>query len=185
VGIDDAVAATYHHVGTFVALSWIDLFAALTLAPAAIAVGLLAMRGSPRLGLAGMVLVVPGLLNPDRNSGDALCAAARAGLPKADAQAVLDHLAELPVNGWFGFVAFYLAFVVGGLLLGTALLVGRTAPRWAAVSLMVSSLIGVAGAVTDLGQTAGLVAWLLVTVALTGCAARIAGPQRPTSSRTS
>lgn len=178
----DPVASVYAHQQAYVTRAWFGQVGALTLAPATIAIGLLALRGSPVLALVGLVLTVPGLLNTDGNPEDLLYGAARAGIPMESARAAYEHLSELPALGPFGYYAYSLGFVVGGVILGVALFRGRIVPWWAGACLAASGVIGLLGLLTPLGTAAAaavaLIAWVLVTVAFTACLPHLVRPER-------
>jgi hypothetical protein len=176
---DDYVRDVSAHTGGYVAMAWLGLVGALTLAPAVIGVGVVAMRRAPLLGLVGMVLAVPGVLNPDGNPGDIIYTGARAGVPQKTVNDMLDRLGELPATGRFGFWAFAFAFAIGGLVLGVALLVGRSAPIWAATALILTTLTALVGSFVDLGGVVGVIGWAVATVGFTGCAIALVGPREP------
>jgi hypothetical protein len=173
---DDYVAAVAAHADAYQALAWLGLLGALTMAPAIAGLALVAWPGAPRLALAGAVLALPGMLNPDGNPGDLIYAAARAGTPAADTHTMLDRLGELPPFTTFGFYAFTVAFAVGGLLLGAAVLAGRTAPRWAAVALLAAAAVALLGAYFPVGAAVGTSAWAVASVGFIRCAVALLRP---------
>jgi hypothetical protein len=173
----DYVRDVSAHTGGYAAVAWLGVLGAMTLAPAVIGVGVVAMRGAPLLGLVGMVLAVPGLLNADGNPSDIIYAGARAGVPQQMVKDMLDRLGELPATGRFGFWAFAVAFAVGGLVLGVALLVGRSAPIWAAIALILTPLTALVGSFVDLGGVVGVIGWAVATVGFAGCAITLVGPR--------
>jgi hypothetical protein len=179
VDSDDYVRDVSAHTGGYVAMAWLGLVAAMTLAPAVIGVGVVAMRGAPLLGLVGMVLAVPGMLNPDGNPSDIIYTGARAGVPQKAVKDMLDRLGELPATGPFGFWAFAVAFAVGGLVLGVALLVGRSAPIWAAIALILTPLTALVGSFVNLGGAVATIGWAVATVGFTGCAIALVNPRVP------
>jgi hypothetical protein len=177
----DYVLDVAAHTDGYRSLAWLGLLGALTMAPAIAGVGLVAWRGAPRLALAGAVLALPGMLNPDGNPGDLVYAAARSGVPAPDTRAMLDRLGELAPFTAFGFYAFTVAFAVGGVLLGVGLLAGRSAPPWAATALLAASTIGLLGAFLPLGAVVGTGAWVAASVGFTGCAVALVRPRGRTA----
>ncbi|MEV4512263.1 hypothetical protein AB0K00_25275 [Dactylosporangium sp. NPDC049525] len=167
---DDYVADVGAHTAAYRALAWLGLLGAVTMAPAVAGLAALAWRGAPRLALAGAVLAVPGMLNPDGNPDDLVYAAARAGAADDETRAMLDRLGELPPFTTFGFYAFGVAFAVGGLLLGAAVLIGRTAPRWAAVALLAASCVALLGSYVPIGAAAATAGWAVASAGFIGCA---------------
>lgn len=176
---DDYVRDFAARIDSYPVMGWLFLVGLCTLAPAAIGVGVLVMRRAPILGMVGLALTVPGLLNPDGNPDDIIFSGTRVGLGPDVIEKMFDQLAGLPAFGPFGFYAFVVGFSLGGVILGAGLLRGRTAPGWAAVSLIVAATAGLLGAFVNLGSAVPVVAWLLVTVAFTGCAIRIARVPNP------
>jgi hypothetical protein len=173
---DDYVGNVSAHPDAYRALSWLALLGALTMAPAVVGIGLVAFRGAPRLALTGTVLALPSMLNPDGNPGDLIYTATRAGLPREGIRGMLDRLGDLAPFTTFGFYAFAVAFAVGGLVLGVALLVGRSAPRWAAMALLLASATALVGSWVNLGGLIGTVAWAVATVGFAGCAIALVKP---------
>jgi hypothetical protein len=178
IGSDDYVSAVRASADRYPTYAWLGLAGALTLAPAAIGVGLAVWRTRPGWALAGLILTVPGLLNPDGNPEDLIYAANGAGVSADTTRTMLDHLGTLPASGPVGFYAFTVAFAFGGVVLGIGIIRSDSAPRWAGASLVVAGLVGVAGSFINLGALIFGGVWTLVLVAFTGCAIRTARTQR-------
>ena len=115
-----------------------DLASALTLAPPAIGVAIAVWRTQPGWALAGLILAVPGLLNPDGNSEDLIYAANGAGVPADTTRKMLDQLAALPAFGPVGSYAVTVAFALGGSVLGIGIIRSDSAPRWAGSALVIA-----------------------------------------------
>lgn len=179
IGSDDYVSAVRASADTYPAYAWLGLAGALTLAPAAIGVGLAVWRTRPGWALAGLILTVPGLLNPDGNPEDLIYAANGADVPGDTTRTMLDQLAALPAFGPVGFYAFAVAFALGGVVLGIGIIRSDSAPRWAGSALVIAGLVGVAGSFIDLGSVVFGGVWTLVLVSFTGCAIRTARAQCP------
>jgi hypothetical protein len=173
VNADEYALAVAVEVGRgYQAFAWLALLGALTLAPAAIGVGVVALRGAPLLGMAGLVLAVPALLNPGGDPEDVIYAAVRTGLGPGEGFDLVGRLAELPAGPGSepAHYLFGVAFHVGGLLLALALWRGRSAPRWAAACLALPALAALAGEFTTLPPQAAVAGWALVLAACTGTA---------------
>ncbi len=179
IGSDDYVSAVRANANTYPDYAWLGLVGALTLAPAAIGVGLAVWRTRPGWALAGLILTVPGLLNPDGNPEDLIYAANGAGVQVDTTRSMLDELAALPAFGPVGFYAFAVAFALGGVVLGIGIIRSDSAPRWAGAALVIAGLVGVAGSFIELGPVVFGGMWTLVVVSFTGCAIRTARVQRP------
>jgi hypothetical protein len=178
IGSNDYVSAVRASADTYPAYAWLSLAGALTLAPAAIGVGLAVWRTRPGWALAALILTVPGLLNPDGNPEDLIYAANGAGVPADTTRTMLDKLGALPASGPVGFYAFTVAFALGGVVLGIGVIRSDSAPRWAGAGLVVAGLVGVAGSFINLGTVVFGAVWTLVLVSFTACAIRTARIQR-------
>jgi hypothetical protein len=119
---------------------WMLLAFALTAGAGAIVTGLVARRGSPRLGTAGLVLTYVGFsaLSFSGTGYDAAAVAStQAGLDVAAAERILAqmHTFQAPSAGGAVFVPM---MFLGVILLAVALWRGREVPRWAALTMLVS-----------------------------------------------
>ena len=179
IGSDDYVSAVRASADTYPNYAWLGLAGALTLAPATIGVGLAVSRTRPGWALAGLILTVPGLLNPDGNPDDLIYAANSADVPADTTRTMLDQLAALPAFGPVGFYAFAVAFALGGVVLGIGIIRSDAAPRWAGAALLVAGLLGLAASFIDLGLVVSAGIWTLVLVSFTGCAIRTAHAGHP------
>jgi Domain of unknown function (DUF4386) len=179
IGADDYVSAVRASSDAYPAYAWLSLAGALTLAPAATGVGLAVWRTRPGWALAGLILTVPGLLNPDGNPEDLIYAAHGANVPAQTTRTMLDQLGNLPASGPVGFYAFAVAFAVGGVVLGIGVIRSDSAPRWAGAGLVIAGLGGVAGSFIELGPVVIGGVWTLVLVSFTACAIRTARAASP------
>ncbi|WP_084962401.1 hypothetical protein [Thermoactinospora rubra] len=159
-----------HDPQGYLALAWFSQIWLLTLAPAVIGVGVVAMRGAPLLGALGLVLTVPGTLNADGNPYDLVYAGVREGVPVATLERMMERVYELPAYSPAGVWLYGVAFGAGALLLGVALLVGRSAPWWAGFALVASAVVAMLGAWVELPDVARPIGWTLATAAFAGCA---------------
>lgn len=159
-----AVAAAPHRVE--LALGLLVLFG-LTASAGALVVGSLARRGAPRLGTVALVVAFLGYTaaSLDLLAYDGLAlTAVRGGV---DAAALLEGYESIGAVAVAG--PLFLLMPLGTLLLGVALWVGRTVPRWAAAAMVVGILlVPVGGFLANAVLTAG---WLLVAAGTAGAGA--------------
>lgn len=126
---------------------WMLLLFALTAGAGAIVTGLVARRGSRRLGTAGLVLAYAGFaaLSFSGAGYDAAAVATRqAGLDLAASERVLAEMDTFQAPA-VGSAVFIPMMFLGVVLLGIALWRGRGVPRWAAATLLASFPLVMAG----------------------------------------
>ncbi|WAZ23742.1 hypothetical protein STRCI_005106 [Streptomyces cinnabarinus] len=149
---------------------WCWLSGSIALVVGALAVGLLAMRASPKLGLWGLVLFGTGLLAIA--STPEMDAVALGGLAEGVSQDALAKAGEgtyellvvaVPI------LYFVVAHVVGAILLGVALLRGRVIAPWAAWLLILSMPLNV------VGYAGGIMPLTVVSFVMMGVAFALAG----------
>lgn len=134
------------HQGATELSVWLWTVGTVLFLPGLVAVALLAVARSARLGLWGSVLFGTGLIAV--NATPNLDAVALGGFGKGVSEdsvvRIADGVNELAVvNG--PILYFVVAHVVGAILLGVALLRGRVIPAWAAWLLILSMPLNVAG----------------------------------------
>ncbi|MDI2126503.1 hypothetical protein [Yinghuangia seranimata] len=154
------------HQGTQTAVLWLLLLAVLTLVPGTVAIGLAAIRRSPRLGTWALTLSVVGFSSVFlAGIGDYLAlSAARVDLPAADTGRLLDDADKLaPVDA--GVLLFVLGHIVGMVLLGIALWRTHLVPIWAAAALIVSQPLHALFAVVLPNPPLDALAWTLTALA--------------------
>jgi hypothetical protein len=153
------------------AVLWLTLVAAVTLVPAVIAVGLLAVRHAPRLGTWGMALAVAGfsLLFGIATIDFTALAGAQSGAGRDATVQIMDELNTAPTLT-VAVSVFVLGHIVGVILLGVALLRGRAIPAWAAWALIVSQPLHLVFAVIIPSNALDAVAWALTTVGFAAAA---------------
>jgi hypothetical protein len=121
------------HQGTESIVIWLTFVALLTLIPGVIAVGMLARRGAPRLGTAGLVLAFAGFMglfwSTVAGSDNVALGAARIGVSPAAAGRLLDSIGAIPAIGLASDL-FVAGHILGLVLLGVALWRGRILPAW-------------------------------------------------------
>jgi Domain of unknown function (DUF4386) len=119
---------------------WLGLLTSLTLIPATIAVIWVCRRRSPRLTSVAAVLSLLGFSAALILPADELVAltTAEEGLDRATVLALIDAEWGQPTVA-VALLLFLVGMVIGGILLGIALWRSRTAPRWMALALIVSS----------------------------------------------
>lgn len=124
------------HQGTETLVVWLTFIAMLTLIPGIITVGLMARRGAPRLGTAGLVLAFAGFMSlfwsTVAGSDNVALAAARIGVSPALTGRLLDSMGAVPAIG-LGSWLFVAGHILGLVLIGTALWRGHVLPSWAAL----------------------------------------------------
>jgi hypothetical protein len=165
----DVFAKVAAHLGAESAVLWLGLAAILTAVPGVIAVGLLAVRTSPKLGTTALVLSVAGLtsLYAPLSTDLAADSAARSGLDPADAARLLSEVH--PSTSAAG-VVFVLGHVVGLLLLGIALWRGGAVPAWAGAVIAVSQPLHVVFAVVVPNAALDGAAWGLTAIGFAAAA---------------
>lgn len=147
--------------------AWLNLLTAVTLIPAVIAVIWVCRRRAPRLTTVGAVLTLLGFSAAQALPNEELDAltAAEKGLDRGVVQALSDAVWNQPmVNA--ALLLFLAGMVIGGILLGIALWRSRSAPRWMALALIVSSPMHL---VFDFGVNAiSALSWVLAAVGFAG-----------------
>lgn len=142
---------------------WMLLAFALTAPVGAIVTGLVARRGSLRLGTVGLAATFLGFSALSAGGyaflGGAL-ASIRAGNPDATTELILDELESMSVA--YGAAVFVPPMFLGVILLGIAAWRGRTVPRWAAMSLLAAFPVIIAGGMLSMQLNA--VGWLLLAI---------------------
>jgi hypothetical protein len=120
------------------------IVAMLTLIPGIIAVGLMARRGAPRLGTAGLVLAFAGFMSlfwsTVAGSDNVALAAARIGVSPVLTGRLLDSMGAVPAIG-LGSDLFVAGHILGLILIGIALWRGRVLPSWAALIIAASQVL--------------------------------------------
>lgn len=132
-------AAIASHQAKEPAVLWLSLVAMLTIVPATVVVGRLALARRPVLGGVAMVVALAGFgALPVIALTDLLALSAlRAGLPLAAVARLLGQAQGLPVIA-IGQLIFVVGHILGIVLLGIALWRAEVLPGWAALSLSVS-----------------------------------------------
>lgn len=145
--------------------SWFAAFFAILLIPGIFGVSRVARRGRPTLGLIGMILAFTTALPSPGNSDDLIYAAAKSGVDVPTITKMWNY--ELPTS--FLGMLFFLG-LVGFVLLGVAALLGRTAPAWAAIVLIVAPFTVPIAWLAGLPNSAAALAWVLMAVGMGGVA---------------
>ncbi|MEW2359860.1 hypothetical protein [Spirillospora sp. NPDC029432] len=172
----DWIPAAASSMGRLQLSLWMLLLFALTAGAGAIVTGLVARRGSPRLGTAGLVLTFAGFsaLSFGAAGHDAAAVGSRnAGLDTATSERILTEIGtfQAPTVGSGALVP--LAFL-GVLLLGIALWRGRQVPRWAAAALLASFPLILLGGLAAMPLNA--LGWLLLAAAFAAAGLAYARP---------
>lgn len=159
------------------AVLWLTLIATITAVPAVIAVGLLAVRHAPRLGIAGLVLATAGFacLYGPASTDLAGMSAIQAGLGPAGVAGVVGAVHPSTVAATLVFVVGH---VLGLVLLGIALWRGRAVPAWAALAIAVSQPLHFVFAVIVPNAALDATAWGVTTVGFAAVALTYARASR-------
>jgi hypothetical protein len=143
---------------------WMMLIFALTAGAGAIVTGLVARRGSPRLGTVGLVLTFAGFsaMGFSGTGYDGTAAAGMgSGLDLGATERLIVEVDKLQAPT-IGSAVFMPIMAAGVIILGVALWRGRAVPRWAAIVLVAAfPVIFVGGLVSMMINAAG---WLLLAV---------------------
>jgi hypothetical protein len=156
------------HLDAYTLAALLGALSVITLIPAIFAVSHVARSGRPVLGLVGMILAFCSALPVSTNTDDVIVAAARSGVaPNVTARLVdtLDN--DLPTSP-LGML--FLVGLVGYLLLGIAVLTGRTAPVWASAALIIAPVLIPIPWFTGLPNLVAAATWLLLTLGFAGVA---------------
>ncbi|MGV9302845.1 hypothetical protein ACWENQ_04285 [Nonomuraea sp. NPDC004354] len=154
--------------GSYPLLAWLSAISSLTIVPAAFGVARVARAGRPVLGLVAMILAFVLIVPIGGNSDDVLYAGIVAGLDQATLTKLYAAYNEGLPTSILGMS--FLFGLLGFLLLGVAALLGRTAPVWAAIALVVAPVAIPISWFAGLGNVAAGVAWLLMTAGMGGVA---------------
>ncbi|MFD1938109.1 MULTISPECIES: hypothetical protein [Nonomuraea] len=156
------------NASSYPVLAWLSAISAITIIPAALGVSRVARLGKPTLGLVATILAFIMIVPVSGNSDDVLYAGVKAGLDPAKLTALYTAYNEGLPTSIFG-MAFLLG-LVGFLLLGVAALLGKTAPPWAAIALIVGPVAIPIPWFAGLGSAAAGIAWLIMTAGMGGVA---------------
>jgi len=155
------------HQGVEGLVVWLTFIAMLTLIPGVITVGLMARRGAPRLGTAGLVLAFAAFMSlfwsTVAGSDNVALAAARIGVSPALTGRLLDSMGSIPAIA-LGTWVFVAGHILGLILIGIALWRGRVLPSWAALLIAVSQVLHFVFAVVVPVHALDGLAWGLTAV---------------------
>jgi hypothetical protein len=135
--------------------------------PALLAVSRVARSNAPALGLTGLILgyffVIPAGLDMD----EVIYASLKAGLDTESTNAVLESVEDNLPSSYFGLLWF--VGLLGLILLGVAMLRGKSAPTWVGLAFVVAP---VAIPLTWFSgvEVALIAAWVLLAIGFAGCA---------------
>lgn len=159
------VAAVDADPGRQSAVLWLTYVGILTLVPGLFAAAQVCRDTAPRLTTWALVLAVPGYLSLGMfvGSDHLLWSVSDAGLPAADAVAVIDA-AHPSIDVAIG--VFVLGHVIGTVLLGLALLRSGRISAWAAWAIAVSQPLHFVATVILGSPQVDFVAWSLTTLGM-------------------
>jgi hypothetical protein len=143
---------------------WMLLLFALTAGVGAIVTGLVARRGSPRLGTVGMALAFVGFSSLSFSGAGydgAAFAGMRSGLDLVATERLMSEVDKIQAP-MIGSMVFMPLMAFGVVLLGIALWRGRTVPRWAAGALVAAFPVVFAGGVVAMPVNAA--GWVLMAL---------------------
>ncbi|MEU6997436.1 hypothetical protein [Nonomuraea sp. NPDC046570] len=162
------VASFAANLDAYPAMAWIGLLSAIAGIPATLAVGRVARRGRPVLGLVGMILAFCISVPVMPNSDDVLYAALKSGLDVPTTAKLYDTLSNGTPTAVLGWI--FLLGLAGFVIVGVAALLGKTAPVWASVALIVAPVLVPVSWFAGLGNVLAGVAWLVMTIGMGGVA---------------
>jgi hypothetical protein len=147
---------------------WLGGLSLFTTIPALFAVGKVARWGRRTLGLIGMVFAFLLAIPVTGNSDDVIYAALKSGVNVTTTSKIVDTFNnDLPsaALGWS-----FLLGLVGVALLGVSALIGKSAPAWAAITLIVAPVLIPVAWFGGLGTILAVIPWLLMTAGMGGVA---------------
>jgi hypothetical protein len=166
------------HQGAEAAVLWLSLVAMITLVPATIAVGLLAVRRRPWLGGTALVVSLVGFaaLPVVGVADDVALAGARSGLTAAEVGRLLDVVQGQSAIAVAGLL-FVVGHILGVVLLGIALWRAGVLPGWAGLLLSGSQPLHAFFALVVPNHLLDSCAWGLTAVGFALAASVIAQPR--------
>lgn len=163
---NDMVRHLSQHLDEYAVQSWLAPVVAVLWIPAILTIGRVARTAAPTLGLAGLVLAFGLALPIGPDSYELAYVGLSSGLDTESTYRLLVAAESLPAAmlGWAGLLG-----ILGILVLGVAILRGKSAPPWTAIALIVGAL---AIPVTWISSSAiaGVTAWVLITIGFGGVA---------------
>ncbi|MQA12301.1 MAG: hypothetical protein GEU98_27970 [Pseudonocardiaceae bacterium] len=159
---------------------WLWALSALLMPAALLAVGRVARAGAPALGVVGLVVAFPFVIPIGLEMDELSYAALKSGLDVDATHRLIESADTNLPSSLFGWA--FLVSMVGLVLLGIALLRGRSAPMWVGIALIVAA-VGIPVSWFSGVGVAVLIAWAVLAAAFIGCAFALAAPARePTPS---
>ncbi|RJL34321.1 hypothetical protein [Bailinhaonella thermotolerans] len=162
--------------GPVAATMWGAYAVTWTMTAGIIAVGLVAMRGRPLLGLVGLVLAFPFGADPTPSSDAVAYGAVKAGLDAGAAHRAVAAVEGIPAVSVFGGLIFF-GFLAGLIALGTALILGRTVPLWGGVALIAGTVLVPVSWLVIGSNLAVALAWLVLALGFTSASLTLLRPR--------
>lgn len=162
----DAVQALEANIDAFLLPGWLYAIAAFLWVPALLMVGRVARANAPALGLAGLILAFGLAISVGPDPYDLAYLGLKSGLDVDATFALVESADNLP-SAVLGFS--WLLGLIGLVILGIAILRGKSAPVWSGVALIVApvamplSWFAVSG-------VALLATWVVLAAGFAGCA---------------
>lgn len=151
------------NIDSYPMMTWIGGIFAVLAIPAIYGVSKVARRGRSTLGLIGMILAFTLAIPAPGNSDDLIYAAAKSGVDVPTITKMWNY--ELPTS-ILG-LAFFLG-LLGLVLIGVAALIGKTAPTWAAITLIVAPFLVPIAWFAVLPNALAAGAWVVLAVGMGG-----------------
>ena len=165
----DYVQGFADHIGDYGGPTfWLSALSVFALIPALFAVSKVARAGKPVLGLVGMIMALLLAIPTSGNTDDVIYSALKNNVDVKTVAAIMKTLEEDSPSGMLGFI--FLPGLIGLFLLGLAALLGKTAPVWASIVLMVAPLLIPVPWFAGLGVALAAVTWLILAVGMGGVA---------------
>ncbi|MFI6597128.1 hypothetical protein ACIBHX_12775 [Nonomuraea sp. NPDC050536] len=162
------------HLDSYPTESYLGLLSMIAMIPGILAVSKVARAGKPVLGLVGMVLAFILALPVSPDTDDPLYAALKSGLDPQTATKLLNALNNDMPTSVLG-ISFFPG-LIGFVLLGVAVLLGKSAPAWSAILLIVAPFLIPVAWLAGLSNTVAAVAWLVMTAAMGSVALALPKP---------
>ncbi|GIH24448.1 hypothetical protein Aph01nite_27580 [Acrocarpospora phusangensis] len=162
-------------VDSYPTSAWLGALSAVLLVPGLLGAARVARSGKPVLGLAGLILAFT-LALPTGNSDDVIYAALKSGVDQATTVRLLDAYENALPTSVLG-ASFFLG-LIGAVLLGIAVLLGRSAPVWAGATLAVAPILIPVAWFAGLPTIAAVIPWALFAIGLGGVTLPLLGDRR-------
>lgn len=173
----DAVRALEANLDAFILPSWLYALSTFLWIPALLMVGRVARATAPALGLTGLILAFGLAIPVGPDPYDLAFIGLKSGLDVDATFAVVEAADNLP-SAVLGFS--WLLGLIGLVVLGIAILRGKSAPAWSGIALIIAP-VAMPLSWFAVSEVALLATWAVLTVGFAGCAlAFLSQPARVT-----